>query len=413
MNAETPTILSIIGITGDLSKRKLLPAIGVLAKAGLLPKQLRIVGITRQKTVALDSILEGVANEEHIRARMELFPMSLTDSAEYARLRARILDIGKEWGSATQHLWYLSVPPQTAWPIIEQLGNSGLAKAPNTKLLLEKPFGVDEKSARELEAHIEQSFNIEDIYRIDHYLAKEAVQDILALRRNDASFENSLRRDSVERIDILASETLGIEGRTVFYEQTGALQDVIQSHLLQLAAIMLMTLPKNGKEEIPKARYRALQKLEMAPDHIFRGQYEGYRTEVRNPDSTVETFVSLTLFSKDPRWRNVPITLTTGKALSEKKTAIVITRRKRAAQENSFTLRVQPSKKEPRYDAYEHIFLAALCGDHALFVSSDEVYESWRIVDAARKEWDIHPNTLISYQKGAMVERVFKNSILH
>ncbi|MHB8710289.1 MAG: glucose-6-phosphate dehydrogenase [Minisyncoccota bacterium] len=433
---DAPTILVIVGITGDLSRRKLLPALGEMAAAGVLPKRFRVIGITRQQAVTLDDLLAGIKNADKIREQIALFPMSLTDRADYARLDAYLRGIGDELGGAPQWLWYLAVPPTTAWPIIEQLEASGLAKAPRTKLLLEKPFGVDEESARELVTHIESSFAPEQVYRIDHYLAKETVQNIVVFRRDNSLFERTWNRDAIERIDILASETIGIEGRTAFYEQTGALRDIVQSHLLQLAALTLMTLPGEGEwQRIPEARLTLLRSLEVAPDRVRRGQYEGYRDEVKNSSSTVETFASLTLFSSDSRWKDVPITLTTGKALAEKKTEIVITYRRNGASEaNRLTLRLQPNEgvelcffaKRPGYDrkiervplaftyadhfgalpdAYEHVFLDAVRGDHTLFVSSEEVLESWRIIDAVRKAWEPHPNTLTFYPRGSTPEQ--------
>ncbi len=439
-NVDTPTILIIIGITGDLSKRKLLPALGEMAVAGVLPKQFKIIGITRQQAVTLDILLTGVIHSEQIRKQIALFSMSLTDARDYARLDVYLREIaGGVLGGTPQRLWYLSVPPKTAWPIIKQLNVSGLAKVPRTKLLLEKPFGVDRESAQELVTHIENSFAPEQVYRIDHYLAKETVQNIVVFRHDNPLFERTWNHDAIERIDILAGETIGIEGRAAFYEQTGALRDIVQSHLLQLAALTLMTLPEEGGwQRIPEARYALLHSLEVDPDHVHRGQYIGYRDEVYNPTSMVETFVSLTLFSNDPRWRDVPITLTTGKALAQKKTEIVVTYRRNGTQDaNILTLRLQPNEgielcflaKRPGYDrkiervplaftyadhfgalpdAYEHVLLDAVRGDHTLFVSSEEVLESWRIIDATRKAFESHPDTLTLYPHGATPEQVLE-----
>lgn len=434
---DAPTVLIIVGITGDLSRRKLLPAIGEMVAAGVLPKQFRIVGITRQQTATPESILEGVKNAQHLRAHLELFPMSLTDAADYARLGAHLRERDAAFDGVPQHLWYLAVPPTTAWPIIDQLGRSGIAAMPNTKLLLEKPFGVDRESAKELVAHIERSFRAEQVYRIDHYLAKETVQNIVVFRRDNPLFAHTWNKDAIERIDILASETIGVEGRAAFYEQTGALRDLVQSHLLQLAALSLMALPEEGEwQRIPEARHALLQTLDVEPESVCRGQYEGYRTEVGVPDSAVETFVSLTLSSSDPRWQGVPITITTGKALAEKKTEIVVTyRRGEAPQSNRLTLRLQPNEgvelcffaKRPGYDhtiervplsftyaehfdtlpdAYERVFLDALRSDHTLFASSDEVLESWRIVDAAKEAWAAQKQPLIVYPRGATPKQV-------
>lgn len=436
---DTPTILIIIGVTGNLSKRKLLPALGEMIDAGVLKKQFQIIGITRQQTITLDDLLVGVKHAEQIRKQIILFPMSLTDAEAYARLNVYLRKIASTFNETPQCLWYLAIPPKTAWLIIEQLNRSGLAKVPNTKLLLEKPFGVDGESARKLITHIENSFAQKQVYRIDHYLAKETVQNIIIFRHENPLFERTWNRDAIERIDILASETIGIEGRVAFYEQTGVLRDIVQSHLLQLAALTLMTLPKAGEwRHIPEARYELLRSLEVIPDRVHRGQYVGYRSEVSNPVSMIETFASLTLFSNDPRWRDVPITLTTGKALAWKKTEIVVTyRRNSATQANRLTLKLQPNEgvelcffaKRPGYDhaiervplaftyadhfgalpdAYEHVLLDAMRGDHTLFVSSEEVLESWRIIDTVQKTFELHSTNLTLYPLGSTPEQVLE-----
>lgn len=415
---ETSTVLIIVGVTGDLSTRKLLPAIGEMAAAGVLPKKFRILGISRQHAPHIEDLLGNVKNAAYVRAHLELFSMSGTDATDYGRLQTLLADIDDCLGGEVQHLWYLAVPPNTTWPIVEQLGSSGLAHLPGTKLLLEKPFGVDRVSAQELITHIQRWFTEEQVYRIDHYLAKETVQNIVVFRRDNPVFERTWNRGAIERIDILASEVIGIEQRAVFYEQTGALRDLVQSHLLQLAALTLMTLPEKGEwGDIPNARHEILASLKVVPGSVHFGQYETYRKEVENPTSVVETFVSLTLSSRDPRWQDVPITLTTGKALADKETKIVVTYRADSVpQKNQLTLRLQPNEgielcffaKRPGYDrrieqvplsftyadhfdvlpdAYERVLLDALRGDHALFASSNEVIESWRITDAARKEW--------------------------
>ncbi|MFZ1075065.1 MAG: glucose-6-phosphate dehydrogenase [Minisyncoccia bacterium] len=431
------SIIIIVGITGDLSRRYLLPALGEMAFAGVFSKPFRIVGITRQEHMNLDELLSGIANAEHIRPHIELFSMSLVDDAEYKILSSKLSAIEVDFGGGAQRLWYLAVPPKTAWPIIEHLGVSGLSKAPHTKLLLEKPFGIDEESARELITHVEKSFTEQQVYRIDHYLAKETVQNIVVFRRDNPLFEQTWNGDFIERVDILVSEKIGIEGRAAFYEQTGALRDVVQSHLLQLAALTLMELPEDGEwARIPEARRKILSTLAVAPERARRGQYAGYRDEVGNPGSMVETFASLTLVSSEPRWRDVPIRLTTGKALGERKMEIVTTYRHTAATEgNRLSIRIQPDEsiefcinaKKPGYEqateripltftyadhfgalsgAYERVFLDALHGNHALFVGSEEVLESWRIIDAARKIFESTPGNLLIHERGESPERI-------
>jgi glucose-6-phosphate 1-dehydrogenase len=430
---ETPasSIIIIVGITGDLARRKMLPALAEMAAAGVLPKQFRIVGITRQDGVAPEHLLSGMQNAERIAPHLELFSMSLTEAEDYNRLGKHLSEIERGFGAPSQRLWHLSVPPTTSWPIIEQLGLSGLSKVANTKLLLEKPFGIDEISAHKLITHIERSFAPEQVYRIDHYLAKETVQNIVVFRRDNPLFEQTWNRHSIESIDIVAIEKIGIEGRAVFYEQTGALRDLVQSHLLQLAALTLMTLPQDGEwASIPKERHELLRTLAVVPEFAHRGQYEGYREEVGNPDSMVETFATIRLESSSPRWHGVPITLTTGKALAEKKTEVRITyRHDTIAEGNRLTIHIQPNEgitfcifaKKPGLeqatervplvftyadhfgalsDAYERVFLDALHGNHSLFVSSGEVLESWRIIDSAKKILDADAANLLIHKQG-------------
>ncbi len=427
-----PTILIIVGITGDLSRRKLLPAIAEMAAAGVLPEKFEIIGITRKNDVVLHDLFEKAEHAEYLEMRTELFPMSLEETSDYMRLGAHLEEVDAALGGGAQRLWYLAVPPKTAWPIIEHLGSSGLSKARTTKLLLEKPFGVDSASAEELVAHVESSFSPEQVYRIDHYLAKETVQNIVVFRSDNPLFEHTWNGENIERIDIVASESIGIEDRAAFYEQTGALRDLIQSHLLQLAALTLMKLPKEDDlHAIPEARHALLKTLAVDPDGVILGQYEGYKDEVGNPDSNVETFASVRLRSSDPRWKDVPITLTTGKALAEKKTEIIVTYRHADTQKaNRLTLRLQPDEgvelcffaKRPGYDhiiervplsfsyaehfemlpdAYERVFLDALRGDHTLFASSGEVIESWRITDAAREAWRVKNVPPVTYARGS------------
>jgi glucose-6-phosphate 1-dehydrogenase len=431
----TPTILVIVGISGDLAKRKLLPAIGEIAAAGVLPDKFRVVGVTRRDDVRLENLTGSTKNREFLHEHGELFHMNLTEKADYQRLASHLLKIEKSFGTQAQRLFYLSVPPQVSQSIIEQLGTSGLAKAPNTKLLLEKPFGTDLASATELVQHIDQHFNSEQVYRIDHYLAKEMAQNLIVFRERNSLFKRTWNKEFIERLEIIASETLGIEGRATFYEQTGALRDVVQSHLLQLAALVLMKTPHAEKlAEVPNHRLAALQKLHApagdVKSYAVRGQYATYQKEVSNPHSTVETFVSLTLESEDPRWEGVPITLIAGKALDIKTTEIRITYRKEHEYEsNLLVLRLQPNEgveiglwtKKPGYEqqiephllrfaykdhfsvlpeAYEQVFLDAMRGDHTLFTTSEEVLETWRILQPVQEAWAMSDEPLQTYELG-------------
>ncbi len=428
MKNMQPTILIIFGASGDLTKRYLLPAIEQISKAGMLPEKFEIVGITRQKN-------------------SKLFQMDLEDINEYERLDGHLTSIEKKFGSPAQRLFHLSVPPKACKSIIEFIGRSSLAKNKNNqknKILLEKPFGSDLESAKELVDHINKYFSDEQIYRIDHYMAKEATQNLIVFRDRNSLFKRTWNKDFIESIEIILSEKLDIEGRAHFYEQTGALRDMVQSHLLQLAALTLMELPEKEKlEEVPELREKALKNLNIVCDIenkncVKRAQYEGYRTEVGN-QSLTETFVSINLQSNDPAWRGVPITLTTGKALKERLTIIKVRYKKdkqeQESESNELLIRIQPDPgiefgiwaKTPGYEhrvseqflhfifkeyyeklpeAYEQVLFNAINSDHGLFTTSGEVIETWRILEDVQEAWKKSSENLTIYKKGSTMEDV-------
>lgn len=443
-----PTIIVIIGISGDLSRRKLLPALNQIASAGALPEQYKILGVTRQDNLAVNNLLQTTIKSTLISDHLELLAMDLTEGADYSRLADRLLAIEKEFGQPAQRLFYLAVPPQISRPIIELLGLSGLSKVENTKLLLEKPFGVDLASAQELVEHINLYFQPHQVYRIDHYLAKETAQNIIVFRQDNSLFKRTWNKDFIEKIEIIATEAIGIEGRSIFYEQTGALRDLVQSHLLQLAALTLMDVPIDRQfTDIPQRRLAALKQLHLPTDLpitaiVKRGQYNDYQLEAKNIGSTVETFTSITLESDDPKWQGVPIVLTTGKALDTKFTGIRILYKKDESHEaNELILRLQPDEgielclwaKQPGYDyqieqhplkftfqeyyttlpeAYEQVLFNAINSDYSLFASSEEVLETWKIIDPIQKAWEMSADDLTFYQIGDSANEVlttFKN----
>ena len=436
MKAVTaPTILVIVGITGDLASRKLLPALRKINAAGVLPEKFRVVGITR-RDLSPAELFKGGADP--LKDRFESFKMDLAAKDAYAGLAARLMRIEKDWEMPAERLFYLSIPPHAVRPVVEHLGAAGLNV--RGKLLLEKPFGTDLASAKELIAGIDKYFNEDKVYRIDHYLAKEMTQNLVVFRDSNSLFKQTWNNKFIERINIIASEKIGIEGRAAFYEQTGALRDLVQSHLLQLTALVTMRLPEGGTWDIPAARYAALSKLKIktgaAGLFAERGQYRGYRDEVNNQKSTVETFVSITLTSADPFWRNVPIRIITGKALDKKSTEIQIFYRKTDSREsNGLTLRVQPDEgvgvclwtKRPGYDneleqhplnfsysqhyaelpeAYERVLLDAMRSDHSLFASGREVLASWKILEPLRAHWESGSGDLLIYEPGTNPEKI-------
>jgi len=416
-----PTILIIFGVSGDLSQRYLLPAIDAIGKAKMLPEQFKIVGVTRQKNI-------------------KLYQMDIESAEDYEKLNEHLKKIEEKFGTSAQYLFYLSVPPQACKAIIEFIGNSSLMKHEDNKLLLEKPFGSDLASAKELVEHIDKYFKPEQVYRTDHYMAKEAAQNLIVFRDRNSLFKKTWNKDFIESIQITASEKIDIEGRVNFYEQTGALRDVVQSHLLQLAALTLMELPKDITE-VPLLRYKALELLSIAcnvknNECVKRGQYEGYREEVGNGESMTETFVSVNLQSTDPRWEGVPITLSAGKAFKERFTEIKIIYKKVEEHEsNELLIRIQPNAgielnvwaKIPGYEhkvskhplhflfkehyeelpeAYEQVLYNAINSDHSLFTSSEEIIETWRILDSVQQTWKNSNDNLVIYEKGIDINEV-------
>ncbi len=431
MTPLPPTTLVIIGITGDLAARKLLPALEAIAKAGMLPKQFQIVGVTRRPNITVDSVCANGGNSSFVRKHLRIFQMEMDDAPAYRRLAEQLCAIEQTFGAPAQRLFYVAVPPHASTPVIELLGTSGLSGVAHTKLLLEKPFGVDLASAKDLAKRVGRQFAPEQVYRIDHYLAKEMAQNLIIFRECNSLFRRTWNNEFIERIEILASENIGIEGRAHFYEHTGALRDVVQSHLLQLAALTLMKPTGSDEmEKVSERRLAALKSLRLRPG-ARRGQYQGYRSEAGNPESTVETYVALTLDSKSAHFAGVPISLVTGKMLNAKTTEIHIYYKKdRDMEENELILRLQPREgvfmsvwsKRPGYegeiekkmldftyadhyptlpDAYEKVLVDVMRSDHELFVSSEEVLASWRIIAPLQKKWSASGTDLRIYEKGS------------
>jgi len=443
----------IFGITGDLAQRKLLPALYQLSKAGELPEWMRIIGVSRRE-VSLDDVygrlqeFVGEADYDHaakqyLMERTEMRQMDLLEKADYDSLLARLHEIESGMPGPGSRLYYLSIPSQAFSPIIRLLGETGHnAALPNgelPRLLIEKPFGYDLKSAIELVHTLDEHFGEAQVYRIDHYVAKETVQNILTFRFHNPLFESIWNAKHVARISVVAREQLDIEGRANFYEQTGALRDLIQSHLLQLLAITTMDKPAeldsaniHDKKLDLLESVRPIQPNEVA-EKALRGQYEGYRQEVNNPDSVVETYARLELAIENETWKGVPITLETGKALDAKLTEITVCFRQQedsAEDQNKLVFRIQPNEgitlrlqtKRPGIktvtegadmdldyaksfnarpaEAYERVIVDAIRGDQTLFASSSEVIRSWEIIENVLEQWSHGPDGLAIYGKG-------------
>lgn len=423
------TKLLIFGITGDLSTRKLLPALKEIYATGEFD-DLSIIGVSRRDVDVPELLMKSLGSAE-LADKVTIFSMDLAKAGDYTRLKEYIALSDDE-----QLIAYLSVPPSAATAIVDFMGEAGMT-TPNVKILFEKPFGVDLTSAQDAISRTARYYTEDQLYRIDHYLAKEMAQNIVAFRGGNALFGNIWNDNFIESIEIVATEKIGIEGRAEFYEQTGALRDFVQGHLMQLLALTLMDIPHDfAWSELPELRLKALEQLQVAdPLKASRAQYEGYQEEAGNVGSLTETFVSLELQSNQPRWLDVPIRLTTGKALNVKSTEIRIHLTKlHEAQSNRIVFRIQPNEgidielftKKPGYDrefetrhlelnfpentklpdAYEQVIVDAIRGHKNLFTSGAEVLRSWEILQPLQDAWNMNNDPLRQYSIQSRVEDI-------
>jgi len=455
--APNPAILVIFGITGDLSQRYLLPSIYHLFKDKLLHDETVILGITRQAITPkellsnvelcineIDNICDPVALKA-VETHLRMHQMSMTEPSDYAGLLQLMNSIEEEKGMCLDRLYYLSIPPQIFDPIVRNLGEQGLNASCQhgraaTRLLVEKPFGFNLASAKELIENTNKWFGEDQLFRIDHYLAKETAQNILTFRDQNPLFSNVWDGEHISAIEIIASEKIGIEGRATFYEQTGALRDFIQSHLIQLLAVVTLDMPDNlTSDSIHTAKAELLQHITpIAPDkvdeHAWRGQYDGYKTEVGNDDSIIETYAAVQLTIDKPRWQDTKVTLATGKALASRETEVKVYFNGvdgEKLNDNLVSFRIQPNEgisfrlnaKKPGFDnisepvdmdfsyansfndhghpsAYERVLVDAVRGDHTLFSTATEVIAAWQAVEAVAEAWGRSAEGLTVYQKG-------------
>lgn len=429
-----------------------MPALYHLLRRGDLPKTFRVVGISR-KDYQLEQLFTDIRQylpadvDESVllqlRENTVITQLDLRDNDAYIALRQQLEIASNELGGDATRLYYLSIPAQAFGSVVRSLGETGHNQAFNNEstppqLLVEKPFGYDTSSARALISAADEHYDESQIYRIDHYLAKETAQNILTFRFSNPLFQTIWNARHIDCIRVVAHETIGIEGRVDFYEKTGALRDYLQSHLLQLLALIMMEQPaKLESTDIHRAKQRLLDSiLPIGADEVseksVRGQYEGYRDEVNNPSSNVETFARLKLTVDNEQWRGVPVTLETGKALDRKFTEIAVHFRENAnaVGDNTLTFRLQPHEgitlslqaKRPGMtnvtetvpmefdyarsfaggtaEAYERVILDAVRGDQSLFASGAEVMSSWHIVENVLASWTGNADNLIIYPAG-------------
>jgi glucose-6-phosphate 1-dehydrogenase len=448
-----PCALVIFGASGDLTRRKLFPAIYSLAHRQLLPPRFAVVGVARTEwsdDEFRDSMEEAVREFARDEFRQETWD-SLAAGIRYVgtefggaegadRLAACLTELDEEFGTRGNRVYYLAVPPDAFEPLVRQLGERRAAEG-WTRLIVEKPFGHDLTSARALNEMLHGHFAEEEVFRIDHYLGKETVQNVLALRFANGIFEPIWNRQFIDHVQITVGESLGIERRAGFYEQAGAIRDIFQNHLLQLLAVTAMEPPIDfTAESVRNEKVKVLKAMHTpGPKHMVRGQYgrgfvEGaevpaYRDEEDvAADSMTETYVAAKLFVDNWRWADTPFYVRTGKRLPRRETTVAIQFQRaphppfaeiagEGLRPNVLIVHIQPNEgvslaigaKVPGHgmqirtvhmdflyggtfrtglpEAYERLILDAMLGDATLFTRSDEIEEQWGLVDAIVAAW--------------------------
>ena len=456
----TPTIFYIFGGSGDLTQRKLIPALYNLYIDGHLPEKFLIVGLGRTsftntafRNYVREVIKEFARRKDQLKKywpqfvkHIEYTKLDLLQDKSYRSIAARIKKQDKLWSDSSNIVYYLSVAPQLAPPIAQKLHNSKLCTDPKkTRLVFEKPFGHDLESAKELNLLLQKLFKEEQIYRIDHFLGKETVQYILALRFANTLFEPLWNCNYIEHIQITATETVSVEDRGSYYEQSGALRDMVQNHMLQLLCMIAMEAPVSfAADEVRNKKVdvlHAIRKYSKAEVHenAVRGQYnegwiEGkhdvaYRQEKGvAPDSPIETYVAIKFFVDNWRWRDIPFYIRTGKTLTEKSTHIAIhfksapsyafpkeatetwrpnrliinispkmdIRMRFQAKCAGPTMQLEPvemvfnqynENAEAQPEAYETLLYDVIEGDATLFMRADQVEAAWEVIKPIMEVW--------------------------
>ncbi len=458
-----PCTMVIFGASGDLTKRKLIPAIFDLARQGMLPTGFTIVGVGRTemshdsfRDYMLGAMKEFGRLEESESVLWQTFAKCLfyvtADSAnpdEFVKIKQQLIKIDSDRRAGENYLFYLSTPPNMYAPIVHHLGSAGLHKPEQphnwVRIIIEKPFGFDLASARKLNVDVLKVFHENQVYRIDHYLGKETVQNLLVFRFANGIFEPIWNRNYIDHIQITAAETVGVENRASYYEEAGTMRDMIQNHMLQLLALTAMEPPvlfdaQQVRDEKQKV-FQAIQQITPEEVHrrTIRGQYiagtvagmsvPGYKSEKNvSPSSIAETYVALKFNIENWRWAGVPFYVRSGKRLPKRVTEIAIQFKKTPhylfstlpsdhLDQNNIVIRVQPdegislkfSSKIPgsamrmrpvtmdfRYgsafggrldDAYTRLILDCMLGDPTLYARGDSVEVAWSLITPIHEGW--------------------------
>ena len=454
-----PSALIIFGVTGDLARKKLMPAVYDLANRGLLPPGFALVGFARRDwedqdfaKVVHDAVAQYARTPfdedvwKQLAEGIRFVQGEFDDDAAFLDLKETLAELDKTRGTMGNHAFYLSIPPKSFPQVTEQLRRSGLADQVGDewrRVVIEKPFGSDLKTARELNAVVESVFPPDSVFRIDHYLGKETVQNILALRFANEMYEPIWNANYVDHVQITMAEDIGVGGRAGYYDGIGAARDVIQNHLLQLLALTAMEEPVSfAASDLRAEKEKVLSAVRLPKDlstATARGQYSGgwqggervvgfLDEEGMNPESLTETFAAIRLDIGTRRWAGVPFYLRAGKRLGRRVTEIAVVF-KRAPQylfaesqtgvlgQNALVIRVQPDEgvtlrfgskvpgagmqvrdvtmdfgyghafTEASPEAYERLILDVLLGDPPLFPRHEEVELSWKILDPIEEFW--------------------------
>ena len=475
-NASSACVMVIFGATGDLTKRKLIPALLNLAQEGVLSKQFAIIGVAGNDSTT-ESFRKALTTEipkfapdpidlkmwDWLVERIYYVRGDFGDPETYKRLRAQMEEVDKAANCGGNHFYYLAVAPRFFAPIVQQLGAAGMTKEENGKwsrVIVEKPFGHDLQSAMQLNSDLKKVLTEKQIYRIDHYLGKETVQNVMVFRFSNNIIEPLWNRHYIDHVQITAAETVGVEHRGGFYETAGALRDMVPNHLFQLLTMTAMEPPISfDADEVRNKQAEVLHAIQpLNPEEVItnmvRGQYgdgdvngqpvEGYRSEPDvNPQSSTETFVALKLLVDNWRWAGVPFYLRTGKSLAKRATEIVIQFRRtpfvlfrhttvKTLETNRMVIHIQPEEgislsfgaKVPGstmrlglvnmdfdYDTYfgtehstgyERLLRDCMAGDATLFQRADMVEAGWSVIQPILDVWHALPaRTFPNYAAGS------------